>query len=549
MSASSSHQPPNGSTPPPPEAARRVGPALSLLPIGILALHAARYGHIADDAYISFRYARNLADGMGLAYNPGEAVMGFSNPSWTLLLALGASVGIDPELAAPLIGLLAHAVLLALLLRSDPTLSPASLLRVGLPVACGSFALWTTAGLEGPLFGLLLSATALAIPRLGPTAPLRAWALLGLLPTLAVWTRPEGAMFAGALACGAALAGRTWTERGRAFAGLLAAPVLAWLALTGWTLALYGHPVPNTYYAKAQPLTAALLLRGLRLAWKFQTTYSLVPALCLVAWLGLGGWRRAGAGRLAALLLAGFFAFFVGIGGDALVLHRMWAWTLPWWALVGAEALELAAGHGISARTRGFIAIAALVVVAAPSVVGKHVDYLRIDEQVVDSGRKLGDELRTLAAATGTPIVVAANTIGAVGDRSRLPLVDMLGLTDSTIAHNPAKAFATPAHESHDGAYVLDRRPDLIVFGVPFLRPAPVDAARLAASAQYASDRDLLADPRLASDYHAGNLRVGDGFVPLWVRRAWWRDHPAVHPAFVSGRAPGSPGSTRKTTP
>jgi len=237
--------------------------------------------------------------------------------------------------------------------------------------------------------------------------------------------------------------------------------------------------------------------------------------------------------------------FFVGIGGDALVLHRMWAWTLPWWALVGAEALELAAARGLSARICGLVAAAALALVAAPSVAGKHIDYLRIDEQVVDSGRRLGHTLRALAARESAPIVLAANTIGAVGDRSRLPLIDMLGLTDAAIAHSPGKAFATPAHESHNGKLVLDRAPDLIVFGVPFVRAAPIDAAHLAASAQYASDRDLLADPRLASDYHAGNLRVGDGFVPLWVRRAWWRAHPSLHPAFVSGRAARQDGAAR----
>ena len=525
-----------------------------LLPIVALTLHALRYGHIADDAYISFRYARNLADGLGLVYNAGEAVMGFSNPTWTLLLALGAALGLDPELVAPALGLCANAVLLVLLLRLDPRWSAATLLRVGLPVVCGSFALWTIAGLEGPLFGLALTAGLLAAHRHGPTAPARTFALVGLLPAVAVWTRPEGALFAGALAFGAALAGRSWTERLRTFGWLLLAPTLAWLALTGWTFALYGSFVPNTYFAKAQPMSLALLARGLRYALKFQSTYSFVPAALALAWLALGGWRIAGPGRLAALLLAAFFAFFVGIGGDALVLHRMWAWTLPWWALLGAEALQLATARGLP-RPAGWAMVAvALVVVFAPSVAGKHVDYLQIDEKVVESGRQLGDALRTLSAETpsiaaSAPIRLAANTIGALGDRSRLPLVDMLGLTDAAIAHSPGKAFATPAHESHNGKLVLDRLPDLIVFGVPYLRSAPVDAAHLAASAQYASDRDLLADPRLASDYHAGNLRVGDGLMPLWVRRAWWRAHPAVHRAFVSGRAKRAPAAGSSDEP
>ena len=41
-----------------------------------------------DDAFISFRYAENLANGQGLVFNPGERVEGYSNPLWTVLFAV-----------------------------------------------------------------------------------------------------------------------------------------------------------------------------------------------------------------------------------------------------------------------------------------------------------------------------------------------------------------------------------------------------------------------------------------------------------------------------
>ena len=47
-----------------------------------------------DDAYITFRYARNLLAGNGLVYNPGEWVLGTTTPLYTLLMAaLGAIFG------------------------------------------------------------------------------------------------------------------------------------------------------------------------------------------------------------------------------------------------------------------------------------------------------------------------------------------------------------------------------------------------------------------------------------------------------------------------
>src|SRR4029077_17355811 len=46
----------------------------------------------AEDSFITFRYARNLAAGQGLVYNPGEHVMGFTSPLWTVWSALGIAV-------------------------------------------------------------------------------------------------------------------------------------------------------------------------------------------------------------------------------------------------------------------------------------------------------------------------------------------------------------------------------------------------------------------------------------------------------------------------
>lgn len=44
-------------------------------------------GFIRDDAFITFRYAKNLADGLGFVYNPGEHVYGTSSPGFALLMA------------------------------------------------------------------------------------------------------------------------------------------------------------------------------------------------------------------------------------------------------------------------------------------------------------------------------------------------------------------------------------------------------------------------------------------------------------------------------
>ena len=48
-----------------------------------------------DDAFISYRYARNLAAGIGPVMNAGERVEGVSNLPWTALLGLLGRIGHD----------------------------------------------------------------------------------------------------------------------------------------------------------------------------------------------------------------------------------------------------------------------------------------------------------------------------------------------------------------------------------------------------------------------------------------------------------------------
>ena len=47
-----------------------------------------RVAFFIDDAYISLRYAWNLAFHGELSFNLGEHVEGYSNPTWTVALAL-----------------------------------------------------------------------------------------------------------------------------------------------------------------------------------------------------------------------------------------------------------------------------------------------------------------------------------------------------------------------------------------------------------------------------------------------------------------------------
>lgn len=60
-----------------------------------------------DDAYITYRYARNIASGRGFSYNVGESVLGTTTPLYTLLLAGFSLIWPDLPLLSHAIGVLA----------------------------------------------------------------------------------------------------------------------------------------------------------------------------------------------------------------------------------------------------------------------------------------------------------------------------------------------------------------------------------------------------------------------------------------------------------
>ena len=67
-------------------------------------VHMSLYLLPFEDAYISFRYAENLANGHGFVFNPGgPPVEGFTSFGWVVLLALAHVLGgVVPDAAVVL---------------------------------------------------------------------------------------------------------------------------------------------------------------------------------------------------------------------------------------------------------------------------------------------------------------------------------------------------------------------------------------------------------------------------------------------------------------
>jgi hypothetical protein len=208
--------------------------------------HAVVHTMPDDDAYITYRYAENLAKGKGLVYNTGERVFGCSSPLYCVWLA-GWEWAI-PALDMPSFSVRSNfmffiasgAVLAALLYRFT--------LSAGLALVAGSIFLVhptlldaSCIGMESFLFCSLLLGAILALSH-------GRFAIGGLLAGLSIVVRPEGVLVVPLFAL--PLCRSTWRTRWIIVMALAAAP-LAWGL---FACSYFGTPIPHSVIAKARPL-------------------------------------------------------------------------------------------------------------------------------------------------------------------------------------------------------------------------------------------------------------------------------------------------------
>ncbi len=313
--------------------------------------HEDLSGHAvgSDDAYISYRYARNLAAGHGLTFNPGARVEGYSNLLFVLLLAPAFLIARDSAIhpIAVALSIVCAAAALVLFhgrLRDRDGGGPAALAAV-LFAAWPALWLWSASGMETALVLLLQVALWAEVTRDDGAPRIRP---LVVVLVLLVLSRADGFVGAGIAVLFLALR----RDGARARAGALAV-ALSTAALVGWRLAYYGHPLPNTYYAKVSGPLAARMADAARQLGDLALGAGLLPYIVVLAAAAVAAAR---ARRLAyePFFAACWIAYWIYVGGDVfgerflLVLVPLGAAVLARWA---AEGRRVPAATASSSRS------------------------------------------------------------------------------------------------------------------------------------------------------------------------------------------------------
>ena len=445
-------------------------------------INPSRWGY--DDAYVTYRYASNLAHGLGFVFNPGErAVLGTSTPLYALALALGARFGADIPTLSIAIGSLATALTLAMIvLLARRAGTPAAGVAAALGWSLSPFTYRYVEGMETPVYMALIVFALWAA-----TERRRMMALtLGALATL---VRPDG------LAVLAVVAGAIALQRRWSWPTALPAAILlaAWIA---YATLRFGSPIPASGLAKGVLPDA---ISGRFSLSSSQCVELLAPALGLsgrsVPWVGPAA---VGAGLAAAVLARRSVRGALALGAwVALYLAGLSRLRLPdfsWYYAPMALVVTLLVWMGLErllarvspALARPAILLGGIVLGALAFLLPVPVPFF----EGTPAQWRAGTWLREHAPPGST---LAAYEIGMVSYASGLRTIDLLGLTEPAARPHLARGDYAWAIRERRPTYVFTNEPSAWpVTAAIYALPGFLEDYELAARFPFRVDTDYL---------------------------------------------------------
>ena len=453
---------------------------------------------IQDDAFITYRYAQNLAKGHGLVLNPGERVEGYTNFLLTALHAIPERLGWNTPRFGELLGLAIFVVTVAVVLRlframlGDQT---RALLAVLVLLGNLSFLGYATSGMETMLQTLLATGVGFLLmpgldhPRLGlavrrvlagflggvallvrldTTVLVAAWFLISLLWEWRAVSADDPN--SGPLPEGDGVRRLSTALRGALQMGVpVLALVVPWLA---WKIDFYGSLLPNTLTAK----TGASLWQP----YAYGLFYLAGFAVWYGAFLLIGRWRRhrrslfAIPGTVPAAIVVGVWCLYIVYVGADFMEFRFMVPILPFLALAAAHLIDrftsiwrqvvLVGALGAFALSHSVIDRWAFPVFTFKQLSHWPANYTGSWRQ---KGEILGAAFPGGVSRKDQPLI-AVIPLGVIPYYSGLPALDMLGLADPVVAKEGLLSpIYYPGHVRMASIAYLEQRRVNLVIGEP----------------------------------------------------------------------------------
>lgn len=452
--------------------------------------NGVRYFTLFDDAMIAMRYAKNLASGHGLIWNPGgPMVEGYTNFLWTIYMAFWHIFPISTaKMALPIqiSGLFFLASSLFLVRKIADYISEGNkYVSIGAVLLTASYLpinFWALRGMETSILGciLLLAAWRFFKCLKEETFDPLLFVILGI----GMLTRADFVFLYVAITSFVIATEPKNRKKNFLFAVFVFFSIVGGHTLFRWLY--YGDILPNTYYLKMAGVSTILRVqRGLWAAAEFIQTIS--PMLFMLPFI-LGVLYRKNVKILFLLYIFALqFLYSVYVGGDAWegwghLANRYLCIVMPMFFILTSLAINdlietikvfknKSTYHISLLKNLCFANILILIIfqlhggLRNDDLIFHHLFkfselHVEDDKDMIRAGLKLKD----ITISNAKIAIVWAGSIPYFSDRI---CVDLLGKNDTYISHLPARVTTYkdfyPGHNKYDYAYSIGKlQPDIV---------------------------------------------------------------------------------------
>jgi arabinofuranosyltransferase len=444
-----------------------------------LALDGQRYFGLFDDAMISMRYAWNFAHGLGLVWNAGQRVEGYSNLLMTLVMSL-AALFLEKKfavLAVQIFGLftvLGIATVTKQIANEINDGKPYRELLGLLAFACVLFyyplSYWALMGMETGLLTILVMASILFALRWLKTNENRDLTYVAIMAGLAFLARNDSIILSALVF--AYLGFETYKNKKDKkttlkilYAGCLFA--LFPIAQTAFRYFYYGQLLPNTYILKLTGIPLSVRVIG---GYHFlQPFFQQSILVIIIALIGVLLEPRLVKAFLFSLIVAAV-GYQIYVGGDPWQLWRMLAPAMP-----ALFILAIRAGADIALRIpqpalQKYLAVPLVLIAALVPLALTDLPFLSDMSVRGPTSAAIANHVNTNTALALNKLTSPEASIGVIW-AGTLPYytdrkgVDFLGKSDPYIAHlkpdlsgavSWAGELSVPGHNKYDLNYSIE---------------------------------------------------------------------------------------------
>lgn len=432
-----------------------------------ISIDEIRYWFLGDDVMISMRYARNFADGLGLVWNSGERVEGYTNFAWVMVMSVVHYIGVPDNLTSFYIiafNIFLQLVLFFILFRLIQEITEryyiAFIITVAFTIVDISSMVWGTSGFEMTLISVLVAYCTHRIIHESKLGEIRLFTffVLGLIALV----RADGIVIT-VLFLGFILLFTGITRRN------LLGSVLATLPFIFHVTFRYG------YYGEFAPNTATLKLFDL----KDRITYGVGYFFIFLRWywmllllISIQVLRDLASKKyIRPLIFLGSFiyaAYLVYVGGDGIGNNRFFVSVIPLIFVLGATTLV-----DLFNRKLAILLTIGILLFARFSTL--QIDFFDNEKHIV----RYSSYMQGWSPShDGVLAGVYLNTVKGIHDSlavfpagqspyfSMIYAIDMLGKSDQYIAKLDEVYGNRPGHNKFDAVYSMARKPSYVFPGL-----------------------------------------------------------------------------------